>query len=106
MAVQLAGYDPSIMAEAADVRNRGVAVIDINMGCPVKKVVKKQSGSALMRDLRHAQKIIEAVVRAVDVPVTLKMRKGWDDESLNAPELAHIAESEGIKLITVHGRTR
>ena len=107
MAVQLAGYDPSIMAEAARINvDRGVAVIDINMGCPVKKVVKKQSGSALMRDLRHAQKIIEAVVRAVDVPVTLKMRKGWDDESLNAPELAHIAESEGIKLITVHGRTR
>ena len=107
MAVQLAGYEPSIMAEAARINvDRGVAIIDINMGCPVKKVVNKQSGSALMRDLRHAQKIMAAVVSAVDIPVTLKMRKGWDDKSLNAPELAHIAENEGIKLITVHGRTR
>ena len=81
-------------------------IIDINMGCPVKKVVNKQSGSALMRDLGHARKIIEATVKAVDIPVTLKMRKGWDDDSLNAPELARIAENEGVQLITVHGRTR
>lgn len=107
MAVQLAGYEPELMAEAAKMNaDRGAAIIDINMGCPVKKVVNKQSGSALMRDLDHAQKIIEATVAAVDIPVTLKMRKGWDDENLNAPELAKIAENGGIQLITVHGRTR
>lgn len=107
MAVQLAGYEPALMAEAAKMNaDRGAAIIDINMGCPVKKVVNKQSGSALMRDLDHAQKIIKATVNAVDIPVTLKMRKGWDDDTLNAPELAKIAENEGIQLITVHGRTR
>ena len=107
MAVQLAGYEPDLMAEAAKMNaDRGAAIIDINMGCPVKKVVNKQSGSALMRDLDHARKIIEATVKAVDIPVTLKMRKGWDDDSLNAPELARIAENEGVQLITVHGRTR
>ena len=107
MAVQLAGYEPELMAEAAKMNaDHGAAIIDINMGCPVKKVVNKQSGSALMRDLEHAQKIIEATVAAVDIPVTLKMRKGWDDDNLNAPELAKIAENEGIQLITVHGRTR
>ena len=107
MAVQLAGYEPDLMAEAAKMNaDRGAAIIDINMGCPVKKVVNKQSGSALMRDLGHARKIIEATVKAVDIPVTLKMRKGWDDDSLNAPELARIAENEGVQLITVHGRTR
>ncbi len=107
MAVQLAGYEPDLMAEAAKMNaDRGAAIIDINMGCPVKKVVNKQSGSALMRDLDHARKIIEATVKAVDIPVTLKMRKGWDDDSLNAPELAKIAENEGAQLITVHGRTR
>ncbi|PPR11574.1 MAG: putative tRNA-dihydrouridine synthase [Alphaproteobacteria bacterium MarineAlpha11_Bin1] len=107
IAVQLAGYEPVIMAEAAKMNvDRGAAIIDINMGCPVKKVVNKQSGSALMRDLDHARKIIEATVNAVDVPVTLKMRKGWDENSLNAPELARIAENEGVQLITVHGRTR
>ena len=107
MAVQLAGYEPDLMAEAARMNaDRGAAIIDINMGCPVKKVVNKQSGSALMRDLDHARKIIEATVKAVDIPVTLKMRKGWDDDNLNAPELAKIAENEGIQLITVHGRTR
>ena len=107
MAVQLAGYEPELMAEAARMNeDRGAAIIDINMGCPVKKVVNKQSGSALMRDLDHARRIIEATVEAVNIPVTLKMRKGWDDDSLNAPELAQIAEDAGIRMLTVHGRTR
>lgn len=107
MAVQLAGYEPELMAEAARMNaDRGAAIIDINMGCPVKKVVNKQSGSALMRDLDHAKRIIDATVNAVDLPVTLKMRKGWDDDCLNAPELARIAEDAGIKMLTVHGRTR
>ncbi|MEE2996031.1 MAG: tRNA dihydrouridine synthase DusB [Pseudomonadota bacterium] len=107
MAVQLAGYEPGLMAEAAKMNeDRGASIIDINMGCPVKKIVNKHSGSALMRDLVHARKIIEATVKAVEIPVTLKMRKGWDEDSLNAPELAKIAENEGIQLITVHGRTR
>ena len=107
MAVQLAGYEPELMAEAARMNeDHGAAIIDINMGCPVKKVVNKQSGSALMRDLDHARRIIEATVEAVDIPVTLKMRKGWDDDSLNAPELAQIAEDAGIRMLTVHGRTR
>lgn len=107
MAVQLAGYEPELMAEAARMnQDRGAAIIDINMGCPVKKVVNKQSGSALMRDLDHAKRIIDATVEAVDLPVTLKMRKGWDDDSLNAPELAKIAEDGGIRMLTVHGRTR
>lgn len=107
MAVQLAGYEPALMAEAARMNeDRGAAIIDINMGCPVKKVVNKQSGSALMRDLDHAKRIIEATVEAVNLPVTLKMRKGWDEDSLNAPELAKIAEDAGIRMLTVHGRTR
>ncbi len=107
MAVQLVGYDPATMAEAARIAaGRGAAVIDINMGCPVKKVVKKMCGSALMRDEAHAARIIRAVVGAVDVPVTLKMRMGWDDDHLNAPRLAAIAEDCGIRMITVHGRTR
>ena len=107
MAVQLAGYEPSLMAEAARINeDRGAAIIDINMGCPVKKVVNKQSGSALMRDLDHARRIIDATVEAVKIPVTLKMRKGWDDDNQNAPELAKIAEDSGIRMVTVHGRTR
>ena len=107
MAVQLAGYEPELMAQAAKMNeDRGAAIIDINMGCPVKKVVNKQSGSALMRDLDHARRMIEATVEAVNIPVTLKMRKGWDDDSLNAPELARIAEDAGIRMLTVHGRTR
>lgn len=107
MAVQLAGCEPDLMAEAARLNeDRGAAIIDINMGCPVKKVVNKQAGSALMRDLVHAQKIIEATVKAVSVPVTLKMRLGWDENSLNAAELARIAEDAGIAMLTVHGRTR
>ncbi|KJS37654.1 MAG: tRNA-dihydrouridine synthase [Rhodospirillaceae bacterium BRH_c57] len=107
MAVQLAGNEPSMMAEAARMNaDRGAALIDINMGCPVKKVVKGYAGSALMRDEVLAGRILESVVRAVDVPVTLKMRLGWDDANRNAPTLARIAERSGIALITVHGRTR
>jgi tRNA-dihydrouridine synthase B len=107
MAVQLAGCEPEVMAEAAKLNeDRGAAIIDINMGCPVKKVVNGDAGSALMRDLPLAAAIIEATVKAVDVPVTLKMRMGWDHNRLNAPELARIAEDLGIRMITVHGRTR
>ena len=107
MAVQLAGYEPAVMAEAARLNvDRGAAIIDINMGCPVKKVVNRMCGSALMRDLGHARRIIEAVVGAVSVPVSVKMRTGWDDAHRNAPELAAIAEDCGVRMITVHGRTR
>ena len=107
LAVQIAGNEPKVMAAAAKLnQDRGAAIIDINMGCPVKKVVKDQAGCALMRDEALAGRIIEAVVNAVDVPVTLKMRTGWDESSRNAPELARIAESCGVKAITVHGRTR
>ncbi len=107
MAVQLAGCEPSVMAEAAKLNeDRGAAIIDINMGCPVKKVVNGYAGSALMREIDKATRIIEATVKAVKLPVTLKMRTGWDDKSRNAPELARIAEQAGIKMITVHGRTR
>jgi tRNA-dihydrouridine synthase B len=107
MAVQLAGCEPEIMAEAAKLnQDRGAALIDINMGCPVKKVVNSHAGSALMREEDHAGRIMEAVVKAVDLPVTLKMRTGWDDSSRNAPRLARIAEDAGIQMITVHGRTR
>lgn len=106
-AVQLAGCDPQIMAEAARVNEAlGAAIIDINMGCPVKKVVNGQAGSALMRDEAKALAIIEAVVKAVSIPVTLKMRLGWDWDTLNAPSLARKAEAAGIQMITVHGRTR
>jgi tRNA-dihydrouridine synthase B len=95
------------MAEAAKLNEqRGAAIIDINMGCPVKKVVNGDAGSALMRDLPLAASIIEATVKAARVPVTLKMRMGWTHDSLNAPELARIAEDLGIRMITVHGRTR
>jgi tRNA-dihydrouridine synthase B len=107
MAVQLAGCDPTVMAEAAKLNaDRGAALIDINFGCPVKKVVNGQAGSALMREEGLAARILQAVVKAVDLPVTLKMRTGWDDQSRNAPVLAKIAEDAGIKMITVHGRTR
>ncbi len=106
-AIQLAGCEPDIVAEAARLNEaRGANIIDINMGCPVKKVVNGEAGSALMRDLGHARKILEATVKAVAIPVTLKMRTGWNDDSRNAPELARIAEGVGIKMITVHGRTR
>ncbi len=105
---QLAGCDPAVMAEAAKlVVSLGAAIVDINFGCPVKKVAVGQSaGSALMRDEVAAARILEAVVRAVEVPVTLKMRMGWDHNSLNAPKLARIAQECGIKLVTIHGRTR
>lgn len=107
VSVQLAGCSPGEMAEAAKLNeDRGAAIIDINMGCPVKKVVNGDAGSALMRDLPLAAELIKATVEAVSVPVTVKMRMGWDHHSLNAPELAHIAEDLGAKLITVHGRTR
>ena len=107
VSMQLAGCSPSEMAEAAKLNaDRGAAIIDINMGCPVKKVVNGDAGSALMRDLPLAAALIEATVKAVDVPVTVKMRMGWDHASLNAPELARIAQDLGAKLITVHGRTR
>jgi tRNA-dihydrouridine synthase B len=107
MAVQLAGCEPAVMAEAAKLNaDRGAAIIDINFGCPVKKVVNGHAGSALMRDELHAARILEATVKAVDLPVTLKMRTGWDDRNRNAPNLAKIAESCGIRMITVHGRTR
>lgn len=105
--VQIAGWEPSVMAEAARMMaDRGADVIDINMGCPAKKVVNKYAGSALMRDEALAGAIMEAVVAAVDVPVTLKTRLGWDDADRNAPTLARIAEQAGIHLITIHGRTR
>jgi tRNA-dihydrouridine synthase B len=107
MAVQLAGCEPAVMAEAAKLNaDRGAAIIDINFGCPVKKVVNGHAGSALMRDELHAARILEATVKAVDLPVTLKMRTGWDDRNRNAPRLAKIAESCGIRMVTVHGRTR
>jgi tRNA-dihydrouridine synthase B len=107
VAMQLAGCEPHVMAEAAKLNEqRGAAIIDINMGCPVKKVVNGWAGSALMRDLRQAAAIIEATVKAVSVPVTLKTRMGWNHDSLNAPELARIAEDLGVRMITIHGRTR
>jgi tRNA-dihydrouridine synthase B len=107
MSVQLAGCEPEVMAEAARLNEgRGAHIIDINFGCPVKKVVNGHAGSALMRDEIHAARILEATVKAVKIPVTLKMRMGWNSENLNAPRLAKIAEECGIKLVTVHGRTR
>jgi nifR3 family TIM-barrel protein len=105
--VQIAGCEARWMDEGARIAaDAGAAIIDINMGCPARHVTGGQSGSALMRDLDHALTLIEAVVGAVRVPVTLKMRLGWDDASHNAPELARRAESAGVRLVTVHGRTR
>jgi tRNA-dihydrouridine synthase B len=105
--VQLAGCEPEVMAEAAKLNEgMGAKIIDINFGCPVKKVVNGFAGSALMKDEKLAAEILHAVVEAVGIPVTLKMRMGWDHNSLNAPRLAKIAEDLGIKMITVHGRTR
>ena len=105
--IQLAGREPQWMAEGARIAvGLGADVIDINMGCPAKEVTGKLSGSALMRDLDHALTLIDAVVAAVEVPVTLKMRLGWDRTSLNAADLARRAENAGIQLLTVHGRTR
>jgi len=107
MAVQLAGCEPEVMAEAARLNaDRGAAIIDINFGCPVKKVVNGHAGSALMRDEAHAARILAATVKAVKLPVTLKMRTGWDHNNRNAPKLAKIAEDCGIRMLTVHGRTR
>src|SRR6266700_3405186 len=107
MAVQLAGCEPLVMAEAARLNaDRGAVLIDINFGRPVKKVVGGHAGSALMRDELHAARILEATVKAVHLPVTLKMRTGWDDRNRNAPRLAQIAEACGIRMVTVHGRTR
>ena len=105
--VQLAGCETKWMAEGARIAEAGGAeIIDINMGCPARHVTGGQSGSALMRDLDHALRLIEATIAAVKVPVTLKMRLGWDERSLNAPELARRAEAAGVQMITVHGRTR
>ena len=105
--VQLAGCEARWMAEGARIAEAaGAEIIDINMGCPARHVTGGQSGSALMRDLDHALKLIEATISAVKVPVTLKMRLGWDDQSRNAPELARRAEAAGVQLISVHGRTR
>ena len=107
VSMQLVGCSPREMGEAAKLNeDRGAAIIDINMGCPVRKVVNGEAGSALMRDLDLAAALIRATVDAVSVPVTVKMRMGWDHNSLNAPELARIAQDLGAKMITVHGRTR
>lgn len=105
--VQIAGRDPYVMAEAARLaQDSGAAMIDINMGCPAKKVTNGYAGSHLMRDIPLAMALIRATVTAVRIPVTLKMRLGWDGQSVNAPELGRLAEAEGIALLTVHGRTR
>ncbi len=107
MAVQIAGREARWMAEAARIaEGEGAAIVDINMGCPAKQVTNGYSGSALMRDLDYALTLIDATVAAIDVPVTLKMRTGWNEENRNAPELARRAEQAGVQLITVHGRTR
>ncbi len=107
MAVQLAGYEPAVMAEAARLcAGLGADIIDINFGCPAKKVTRKQCGAAIMRDPALAARIMAAVVGAVDLPVTMKMRTGWDATDRNAPDLARIAEDCGIRMLTVHGRTR
>ena len=106
-AVQIAGCEPGVMSEAARLlEDMGAKIIDINFGCPVKKVVNGYAGSALMRDEKKAAAILGAVKQAVQVPVTVKMRTGWDHSSLNAPKLAKIAEDLGISMVTVHGRTR
>jgi len=105
--VQLAGCEPDVMAEAAKLNeDMGASIIDINFGCPVKKVVNGHAGSAMMRDEAKAREVLEATVKAVKIPVTLKMRMGWDFNSLNAPVIAKIAEEVGIKMLTIHGRTR
>src|ERR1700759_790588 len=107
VSMQLVGCEPEQVGEAAKLaEDRGAAIVDINMGCPVRKVVNGDAGSALMAKPKLAQALIAATVKAVKVPVTLKMRMGWDHQSLNAPELARIAEDVGVKMITVHGRTR
>ena len=107
VSMQLVGCDPVSMGEAAKLAaDKGAAIVDINFGCPVRKVVGQFAGSALMREVPLAIRLMEACVKAVNVPVTVKMRMGWDHHSLNAPELARIAEDLGARMITVHGRTR
>lgn len=107
VSMQLVGCDPLSMAEAAKLQEgNGAEIIDINFGCPVRKVVGQLAGSALMREVPLATKLMEATVKAVNVPVTVKMRMGWDHSDLNAPELARIAEDLGVKMVTIHGRTR
>lgn len=107
IAVQIAGHDPAIMAEAAKMlEGRGASIIDINFGCPVKKIVNKHAGSALMKDEDLATEIMQATVKAVNIPVTVKMRLGWDTDQMNAPQLARRAEDSGVQMVTVHGRTR
>ena len=107
VAVQLAGAEPAMLAEAARYNvGRGAQIIDLNMGCPAKKVCNVACGSALLRDVGHVARILEAVVSAVDVPVTLKYRTGWDPESRNAVEIAQLAQAHGIAALTLHGRTR
>lgn len=105
--VQIVGHDATAMSRAAKAaEDAGAEIIDVNMGCPAKRVAGALAGSALMRDLDHALRIIAAVIAAVTTPVTLKMRLGWDEASVNAPELAHRAEQAGVAMLTVHGRTR
>ena len=105
--VQIFGADPELMAEAARYNvEHGAQIIDINMGCPAKKVCKKAAGSALLKDQKLVESILTTVVRSVDVPVTLKMRTGWDKSSRNAVKIAKIAEDSGVKALTIHGRTR
>ena len=107
VSMQLVGCTPCEMGEAAKLaEDRGAAIVDINMGCPVRKVTNGDAGSALMRDLKLAAQLVDSVVKAVRAPVTLKMRMGWDHDSLNAPELARIAQDLGCRMVTVHGRTR
>ncbi|MCK5296944.1 MAG: tRNA dihydrouridine synthase DusB [Alphaproteobacteria bacterium] len=107
MAVQIVGNNPEDLAKAAKMsRDSGATIVDINMGCPVKKIVNNNSGSALMRDEKLVAEIVSAVVKAVEIPVTVKIRMGWDANSINAPEIAIIAESCGASLVTVHARTR
>lgn len=105
--VQLAGREAKWMRLAAEIASgEGADIIDINMGCPARKVTNGASGSALMRDLDHAERLIEATLEGADCPVTLKMRLGWDDATINSPELAERAENAGVRMVTVHGRTR
>jgi tRNA-dihydrouridine synthase B len=105
--VQIAGYDPQMMAEAAQFNvAQGAEIIDINMGCPAKKVCKRAAGSALLRDPELVERILSAVVNAVEVPVTLKIRTGWDRQNRNATEIAKIAEQSGIQALAIHGRTK
>ncbi len=107
LGVQIAGCDPETISEAARmVEDNGAALLDLNFGCPVKKIVTSYAGSALMRDEDLSRRIMEAAVKSVSIPVTVKMRLGWDENSMNAPALAHIAEDIGVQMVTVHGRTR